>query len=430
MILFSIIIPSFNDARNLPITLDNILNQSRNDVEIIIIDDDSKDTTPQICNKYKNLYKNIIVIRNEVNLGPGRSRNVGVAKAKGDCIIFLDSDDLLSDDSLDELALFINNKNFDLIMAKWTGEDNNKSNNILFGNTDVTNSNDPVSLINYINQIDYYPNVCWSYVLKRNFIIDNNICFQNATVGEDIDFVVKILCTAKTIDYFKNVFYIHKGSGRLSKSIDLLTCYGFIRLVVSIAEFLYQKDYNPIKYQFIITRIDYIWNMLGIRLTLLNDNEINQINTYFEGIIKSNSVLTKYLIERIIIKDDYERDIIIKKKELIINNVLKLLYNRNPEQIFVFCASIDSLSICTILSKNNYNIVSIFDNNPKLWGEKYGKFLIQNPTNIHHDDFELQANYLIIVCNPSQSVYQSIYSQLTNFGISSSKIIHSKPAYL
>lgn len=297
MILFSIIIPSFNDAQNLPTTLDNILKQARTDVEIIIIDDDSEDTTSQICNKYKNHYKNVSVIRNEVNLGPGRSRNVGVYKAKGEYIIFLDSDDLLSNNSLDELALFINNNNSDLIMAKWTGEDDNKSNNILFDNTEVTNSNDTVSLINYINQIDYYPNVCWSYILRRNFITSNKIYFQNASVGEDIDFVVKILCTAKNIDYFKNVFYIHKGSGRLSKSVDLSTSYGFIRLVVSLATFLYKKSYNPTKYQFIISRIDYIWNMLGIMLTLLSDNEINQVNTYFECEIKSNSVLTKYLIE-------------------------------------------------------------------------------------------------------------------------------------
>ena len=117
------------------------------------------------------------------------------------------------------------------------------------------------------------------------------------------------------------------------------------------------------------------------------------------------------------------------KRDLIINSVLKLLYNRNPEYIFVFCASIDTLSICTILSKNNYNIVSIFDNNPKLWGEKYGRIIIQNPIYINRD-LELQPNYLVTVCNPSNSVYNSIYSQLNDFGISPDKIIHSKPYYL
>ena len=80
-------------------------------------------------------------------------------------------------------------------------------------------------------------------------------------------------------------------------------------------------------------------------------------------------------------------------------------------------------------SKNNYNIVSILDNNPKLWGEKFYAFPIYEPIYIVNK-IELNSNYLVIVCNPSDRVCRSIISQLNDFGIGNDNIVTFKPHWL
>ena len=93
-ILVSVIMPVFNAAEYLEQTLLSVLASEEGDIELIAVDDGSKDNSLEILNKYSRVYNNLEVITQE-NSGPSAARNNGLSHAKGEFVFFLDSDDLL-----------------------------------------------------------------------------------------------------------------------------------------------------------------------------------------------------------------------------------------------------------------------------------------------------------------------------------------------
>ena len=95
--LVSIIIPTYNRAKLVTEAVQSALSQTYTNFEILVIDDGSTDNTEEMLKKYDNDIKYIKTERS----GPGRARNLGISRAKGEFIAFLDSDDLWMDFKLD-----------------------------------------------------------------------------------------------------------------------------------------------------------------------------------------------------------------------------------------------------------------------------------------------------------------------------------------
>ena len=91
-VILSIIIPNYNKDKYLKRCLDSIISQLSKDIEIIVVDDCSTDSSIDILKQYDNL----ILIKNKNNLGISESRNIGIKYAKGKYISFMDADDYLS----------------------------------------------------------------------------------------------------------------------------------------------------------------------------------------------------------------------------------------------------------------------------------------------------------------------------------------------
>ncbi|HYE37376.1 glycosyltransferase family 2 protein [Methylocaldum sp.] len=105
---FSVVIPAFNRAKEIPACLDSVLAQRWQDFEIIVVDDGSRDATAQVVKSYSNRVR---LIRQE-NQGPGAARNAGIRAANGDYVAFLDSDDLWFPYTLENYAEVIRNYNY------------------------------------------------------------------------------------------------------------------------------------------------------------------------------------------------------------------------------------------------------------------------------------------------------------------------------
>ncbi len=100
--LFSIIIPTFNAAKNIRKCLDSILNQTFSDFEVLVINDGSTDETGDILEEYSSKFSNIRVFTFS-NSGVGISRRRGISLAQGEYLIFVDSDDSINSGLLYEL---------------------------------------------------------------------------------------------------------------------------------------------------------------------------------------------------------------------------------------------------------------------------------------------------------------------------------------
>lgn len=113
MPIISVIVPVFNVEKYLNKCMDSILNQTFEDFEVILINDGSTDGSPLICQKYAAQDHRINYICQE-NQGPGRTRNIGIDIAKGQYILFVDSDDYIAENMLDVLYTNITSEGTDV----------------------------------------------------------------------------------------------------------------------------------------------------------------------------------------------------------------------------------------------------------------------------------------------------------------------------
>lgn len=116
----SIIIPCYNCAKTLERCLDSVFSQNYSDVEVIAVNDGSKDSTLEILHRYANVHKNLIVI-DKANAGVSSARNDAIKIASGDYLEFLDSDDnFLFDDVLQRNVRLLEENNVDAVIFNFT----------------------------------------------------------------------------------------------------------------------------------------------------------------------------------------------------------------------------------------------------------------------------------------------------------------------
>lgn len=116
--LISVIMPAFNAEKTIKESIDSVLKQTYNKLELIIIDDYSNDSTPEIVQHISKLDSRIILLQNSKNLGVSETRNYGVSKASGDWIAFLDSDDLWAPEKLEkQVTVLLDEPSTDLIFT-------------------------------------------------------------------------------------------------------------------------------------------------------------------------------------------------------------------------------------------------------------------------------------------------------------------------
>lgn len=98
--LVSVIMPAYNSAEFIEDAIRSVQNQTYPNWELLIVDDASTDSTPQIIQEFSKSDSRIKILQNELNLGAGKSRNKAIKAALGDFIAFLDSDDLWKPEKL------------------------------------------------------------------------------------------------------------------------------------------------------------------------------------------------------------------------------------------------------------------------------------------------------------------------------------------
>ena len=193
----SIIIPVYNTAKYLKRCFDSVLAQSYKDFEMVIINDGSTDNSEQIINEYKNKYPDLISYYSKPNTGVASTRNFGIEKAKGEYIMFLDSDDYIDKALLKTLEQYIN-KDIDLIKFKLQRV--NREGKLLelvpgatFENTSGQDG------FNKLYSTDVLLDSPCVYLIKKDIFTNNNLKFKVGTEHEDFGLMPFVIVLAKTM---------------------------------------------------------------------------------------------------------------------------------------------------------------------------------------------------------------------------------------
>ncbi len=202
-ILISIIIPVYNVEKYVKKCLDSILNQTLKEIEIIIINDASVDASERIILDYKEKDYRIKYFKQEVNQGQGYARNLGVQKAKGKYILFVDSDDYIKMDALEILYNEAEKMLLDVLEANYYIVKENrilKKENKLFKS--VLSGDD------YFETIPYTVGVVWNKLWRTAFIKDNKLAFKDIFY-EDILFISESIECINRIYRVNYYFYYY-----------------------------------------------------------------------------------------------------------------------------------------------------------------------------------------------------------------------------
>ena len=124
--MLSVVIPAYNVEKYIERCITSVLKQKLKDIEIIVIDDGSKDKTADICKKLSQDNKNIIFKRVE-NGGCSAARNLGISMAKGKYIAFLDSDDWVEEDMYLNMVKELEKNQADIVICGIKKIDENKN---------------------------------------------------------------------------------------------------------------------------------------------------------------------------------------------------------------------------------------------------------------------------------------------------------------
>lgn len=205
----SVIVPIYGVEKYLRECLDSILNQSLSDLEIILIDDGSKDKCPEIIDEYAKKDNRIIAIHKE-NGGYGSAMNVGLEKTTGEYIGIVEPDDYIESKMYEDLYKIA--KEFDSDIVKSCFYDNlqckqeTRIKRIEW--KDFIPEDKSFTIKEYPYFLYYHPSV-WSCIYKRNFIERHNIRFVEAQGSgwTDNPFQVQTMCLAERINYTSNAYY-------------------------------------------------------------------------------------------------------------------------------------------------------------------------------------------------------------------------------
>lgn len=204
--MVSIIVPVYNAEKYIDRCIKSIVNQIYTNIEIILIDDESPDKCPEICDSWAKIDNRILVVHKK-NEGVSCARNDGMKISNGEFISFVDSDDYIEDDYIQRFMDKIDDKT-DVVRAVTSLEDGEM----------YTHSEEFLHFFYNSGEI----NPPWKQLIRRDFLEKNNIKFdEKITFGEDTLFSIEILlksCKFKHIRY--NGYVYCKNPDSITRARD------------------------------------------------------------------------------------------------------------------------------------------------------------------------------------------------------------------
>lgn len=197
---FSIVVPIYNVEGYLKKCLDSILNQSFVDYEIILVNDGSTDQSLSIIKEYMSKYPDIKLI-NQENKGLSEARNAGLKEARGNYVLFVDSDDFIDKDLLLNLNdSIINNPDLVRFQLRVVSDKTIDINEEAF---DSLNGHDAFKKI-----IKYrFVENAWAYLYSRKYLIDNGFLFKPNMYHEDYGLIPLAIIKASKVNSISYIGY-------------------------------------------------------------------------------------------------------------------------------------------------------------------------------------------------------------------------------
>jgi len=300
----SVIIPVYNVEEYLEECLDSVINQTLNEIEIICVNDGSTDNSLKILERYSHKDNRIKIITQK-NCGLGCARNSGIKEAKGEYILFLDSDDYILKDTCEQLYENAYSNNSDAVIFKISRFNENSFNysNPAFGLDNIFKDEDFLNFTFRYNDIKKYVlNASYSACLKlykKSFLDSyNDFQFSVSTAYEDVLFHVKLMLRASRLSFSPNYFYCYRQTNLNSITHVSSNIFDIFNVIDSVESFLKENNFFD---EFIIEFTQFkLAQILNYAISSISEKFFHCSKTVFNKMNIDNlrNLLPKYLIDQ------------------------------------------------------------------------------------------------------------------------------------
>lgn len=206
--LISVIIPVYNVEKYLHECIDSVINQTYKNLEIILVDDGSTDSSGEICDEYIEKDDRITVIHQK-NGGLSVARNTGLSEANGNYVYFLDSDDYIAENTLETLLEIGKKDNSDIVFfdaVSFTDTDDfTVKQNYIRKNKYQTDSG--LNIFSKLAANKEFHSAVYLMLFKKSFVENNNLLFVSGILHEDMIFTYQALCLASVVSQCPDALY-------------------------------------------------------------------------------------------------------------------------------------------------------------------------------------------------------------------------------
>ena len=252
----SIIVPIYKVEKYIHQCIDSVLNQTYHNIELILVDDGSPDKCPKICDEYEKKDNRVFVIHKQ-NGGLSDARNVGIRKATGEYITFLDSDDFWDDvQAIERLVKRVVITKPDVLNYSYKKYyEDSQEENFQFQNIQSR----PIQLNMKAEQLDfltknhlYIASACNKLI--RTKIFSDKMMFEPNRLSEDVEWCARLMLYAQSFDFVCENFYCYRQrSGSITHTIGAKYCYDLQISIVQCINIAVQspKDTKTYLYRYV-----------------------------------------------------------------------------------------------------------------------------------------------------------------------------------
>ena len=230
----SVIVPVYNVYDYLDKCLNSLVNQTLKDIEIIVVNDGSKDKSQEIIDKYQKKYKNIKAYKKE-NSGLSDTRNYGLKYVNGEYITFVDSDDYLELDMYEKMYEKAKTGNYDIVACDINYVYSDREERLVVDPKKDTFNNKELF-------INFYPTVC-TKIFKKELFFDSKLQFKSGVWYEDVEFMYRLLPYIKSVGVTHDTYYNYLQREKSITSTVSPKIYDYIKNFNGLVDYYKEKNY-------------------------------------------------------------------------------------------------------------------------------------------------------------------------------------------
>lgn len=230
----SIIVPIYNAEKYLNKCIESLINQTKKELEFVLINDGSTDNSEEIIKSYKD--KRIKYFKNE-NQGIGKTRNFGIEKATGKYIMFVDSDDYIDKNMAKLMFDKAFSNSLDMVVCDYYKVINNENIEEKLPSFKPTTLKKSPDLLCDINLSP------WNKIYKTSLIKDNNIKFVENLKYEDAPFVIETLDKANKVGKVNKCLNYYVIHGNSETTVRDKRVFDILKIIDKIRKYFKDKDY-------------------------------------------------------------------------------------------------------------------------------------------------------------------------------------------